>query len=107
MKLTYIGKTSFNINDTTIHFALAILINKNFNEFKTLNDERCDILIITYTQLQPLIINEISLVGNKLLSFIDHKLHVIKQVHDNFMGGLDIIMSCDFYQVPLIRDSWI
>ncbi len=28
-----------------IHFALAIPINKNFNEFKALNDERQDILI--------------------------------------------------------------
>jgi hypothetical protein len=56
-KLTYIGKTSFN-NDTTIHFALAIPI------ISKLNDERCDILITTYTQLQPLIINEISLVGD-------------------------------------------
>ncbi len=65
MKLTYIRKTSFNINDTTIHFSFAILINKNFNEFKTLNDERCDILITTYTQLQPLIINEIYLVRNR------------------------------------------
>ncbi len=35
------------------------------------------------------------------------KLHVIKQVHDNFMGGLNVIMLGDFYQAPLIRDSWI
>jgi hypothetical protein len=29
MKLTYIGKTSFNNNGTTIHFALAILTKLN------------------------------------------------------------------------------
>jgi hypothetical protein len=23
------------------------------------------------------------------------------------MGGLDVIMTCDFYQAPLVRDSWI
>jgi hypothetical protein len=42
-----------------------------------------------------------------MLSFIDCTLRVIKQVHDNFMGGLDIIMSGDFYQVPPIQNSWI
>jgi hypothetical protein len=31
-----------------------------------------------------------------MLSFIDHRLCVIKQVHDDFMGGLDVIMSSDF-----------
>ncbi len=83
MKLTYTRKTTFNIDGTTIHSTLAILINKNFNEFKALNDERCDILIKTYTQLQLLIIYEISLVGNIMLTFMGCKLHIIKQVHDD------------------------
>jgi hypothetical protein len=36
------------------------------------------------------------LVGNRMLTFIDRRLWLIKQVHDQFMGGLDIIMSSDF-----------
>jgi hypothetical protein len=32
IKLTYIKKTTFDINGTTIHFALAISLNKIFNE---------------------------------------------------------------------------
>lgn len=51
MKLTYTKKETFNINGTTIHSTLAIPINKKFNELKALNDERCDVLIKTYTQL--------------------------------------------------------
>jgi hypothetical protein len=42
-----------------------------------------------------------------MLSFIDHKLQIIKQVHNQFMGGLDIRMIGDFYQVLLVQDSWI
>ncbi len=42
-----------------------------------------------------------------MLTFINHKLHVIKQVHNQCMGGLDVIMTCDFYQVPPLRDSQI
>jgi hypothetical protein len=29
MEFAYIGKTTFNINDTTIHSTLAIPLNKN------------------------------------------------------------------------------
>jgi hypothetical protein len=45
--------------------------------------------------------------GNRMLTFIDHKLHVIKQVHNQFMGGLDVIMTCDFYQIPPLWYSYI
>jgi hypothetical protein len=40
-----------------------------------------------------------------MLTFIDYKLQVIKQVHKQFMGGLDAIIIGDFYQTPPIRDS--
>jgi hypothetical protein len=47
-------------------------------------------------------INEILLKGNRMLTFIDCRLHAIKQVHNQFMGGLDVIMIGDFYQATLI-----
>jgi hypothetical protein len=43
-------------------------------------------------KLPLLIIDEISLVGNKMLSSIDCRLWMIKQVHNQFLGGLDVIM---------------
>jgi hypothetical protein len=42
-----------------------------------------------------------------MLTFIDHRLCVIKQVHNQFMGGFDVIMTRDLYQVLLLQDSWI
>ncbi len=39
MKLTYIGKFTFNINGIIIHSTFAI-VNKNYNELKTLSDEK-------------------------------------------------------------------
>jgi hypothetical protein len=44
-----------------------------------LSDEKHDNLIKTYNQLWLLVIDEISLMHNKLLTFIDHRLQVIKQ----------------------------
>ncbi len=74
------------------YFALAIPLNKKYNELKALSDEKRDNLIKTYDQLQMLIINEISLIGNIMLTFIDHKLCDIKQTHNKFVGGLNVIM---------------
>jgi len=42
-----------------------------------------------------------------MLAFIDYKLQVKKQVHNQFMGGLDVIIIGNFYQAPPIQDSWI
>jgi hypothetical protein len=39
-----------------------------------------------------------------MFSFIDHRLRVTKQVHKEFMGGLDVIMDGDFYQALPIQD---
>lgn len=33
-------------------------------------------------------------------SFINHKLCVIKQMPNEFMGGLDVFVKFDFYQDP-------
>jgi hypothetical protein len=48
MKLTYTWKVTFNINGTTIHFAVTIPLNKNLTELNALNDERHDTFIKTY-----------------------------------------------------------
>lgn len=54
-----------------------------------------------------LIIDKISLVSNKMLTFIDCRLCVIKQMRIEFMAGFDAIMTCDFLQAPLVQNSWI
>jgi hypothetical protein len=100
MKLTYIRKTTFNTNGTTIHSAFAIPLNKNLTKLNALSDERRDTFIKTYDQLCLLVIDEVSLVGNRMLSFINHILCIIKQVHNEFVGGLNVIMTGDFYQAP-------
>ncbi len=50
----------------------------------------------------PLSFHEIFLIGSKMLTFIDHILHVNKQIHNQFMGGLDNIMIGELYQAPLV-----
>jgi maltodextrin utilization protein YvdJ len=72
-----IGKTTFNIHKTTIHSTLAITLSINLKELKRLIDEKWYNLIKTYINF-VLIINCISLIGNRMSTFIDNRLWVIK-----------------------------
>lgn len=97
MKLASTRKATFNINETIIHSTLIITLNRNLNKFLKLINERWDSLIKRYQQLHLLIIDEIYFVADKLLTFINNRLRVIKQVHNEFVGGFDIIMIGDYY----------
>lgn len=63
-KFWEIGKISFNINRTTIHFPLAIPLNRGIHELESFPNGKNCIIIKSHDQLCLLIINEISLIGN-------------------------------------------
>jgi hypothetical protein len=41
-----------------------------------------------------------------MLNVIENRLRFIKHIQNKFFGGVDIIMTCDFYQTTLVKDSW-
>jgi hypothetical protein len=48
--------------------------------------------------LKLLMLDEISLIGNRVLTFVDRKLTLIKHVHNIlFFGNLDVITIGDFF----------
>jgi hypothetical protein len=53
------------------------------------------------------VIDEISLVGAEMFNVINNRLRSIKHIQNKFFGGVDVIMTCDFYQTPLVKDNWI
>jgi len=52
----------------------------------TLNTLTCQ-----YEQLQLVVVDEISLVGTKMLNVINNKIRSIKHIENEFFGGLDFI----------------
>ena len=57
--------------------------------------------------LKWLIIDEISLVGNKMYNFINWRLQQIKDRHDTPFGGVNVICCGDLSQLPPIGTAWI
>jgi hypothetical protein len=53
------------------------------------------------------VIDEISFVGARMFDVINSMLRSIKHIQNFFLGDLNIIMTCDFYQVPHMKDNWI
>jgi hypothetical protein len=51
-----------------------------------------------------MVLDEISLIGKRILKFTDLRLRSIKHVHTKFFGNLDAIIIGDFYQVQLVHD---
>jgi hypothetical protein len=42
-----------------------------------------------------------------MFNVIDHLSRIIKHNQNKIFGGLNAIISCDFYQTPPIKDYWI
>jgi hypothetical protein len=94
-----IGKIIFNIDDLTIHSTLNIPIQQSLSNLPNLSSYSLNWLTCQYEQFQ--------LVGAKMFNIIDNKLRSIKHIQNKFFGGVDVIMTGDFYQAPPMKDNWI
>lgn len=90
-------------NATTIHRLFQIPnIPGNIREFQLdeiLRQERFKI------EADLIIIDEISMVGAKILEIIDMLLQKMYNC-DLVMGGIQVILSGDFYQLRPVKDDW-
>jgi DNA replication protein DnaC len=99
----YTGKAAYNIGGSTIASAFHQKINQNqqgmhcdeLNTFRT-----------KYRNLAVIIIDEISMVGNRSLALIDSRLQLLTGIKKPF-GGISIIAVGDFFQLKPVMDRWI
>jgi hypothetical protein len=94
--MAYTCKATFNINGTTIHSRLSLPLN--CKHLQSLLAKRLNSLSKIYDELQFLMLDEVSLIGSKIFSFIDLHLKSIKHTHNHFFGSMDVIITGDLYQ---------
>jgi hypothetical protein len=102
-----ISKVAFNIDGLTIHSTIEKHVQQSLSNLPNLSSDSLNRLTCRYEQLQLVVIDEISLVGAKMFNVIDNRLRSIKHIQNYFFGGVDVIMINDFYQTPLVKNSWI
>ncbi|XP_069139395.1 uncharacterized protein [Argopecten irradians] len=99
----YTGKAAYNINGMTIASAFH---KKMYQTQQNMYADELNTYRTKYRNLSVIIIDEISMVGNKLLAFIHERLQQLTGTKQDF-GGVSIIAVGDLYQLSPVGDSWI
>ena len=100
----YMGFAAFNISGQTICSAFHKKMYKG--TYNHLSADELNTFRIKYRHLKVVIIDEISMVGNKMLSFIDTRLQQLTGSKAAF-GGLSVIAVGDLYQLKPVNDFLI
>jgi len=100
-----IGKIVFNIDGLRIHSTLNICVEQSLFTLPNLSLYSLNKFTCRYEQLQLVVIDEISLVGAEMFDVVNSRLRFIKHIQNNFFGGVDAIMTGDFYLAPHVKDS--
>ena len=99
---SYVGIAAFNIAGVTLHSLLRLQINgKNARDLKgkTLAQLQYKLKRINY-----IIIDEYSVIGQKMFGWIDRILRKVSGLMDTVFGGFSIIFVGDIAQLPPVLD---
>ena len=99
------GGAAVNVHGATIHSALALSPKHNYSkDIPKLSDKKRSILQNKYSQLSVIIIDEISMVSNKLLLNAHQRLvEIFGRSPDILFADISVIACGDFYQLPPIQ----
>ncbi|KAI3934809.1 hypothetical protein MKW98_026217 [Papaver atlanticum] len=97
------GVAAFNIGGSTIHHELGITADKS-QSYKKLEVERCRQMQVDFKNTKLIIIDEYSMIGRKILAYIDLRLRDIFGTKESF-GNISIVLVGDMRQIPPIFDT--
>jgi len=98
------GIAASHLNGQTIHSFFSLGIRDSIDEYFISNLLEKKYLQTRFKKLKVLIIDEISMVSPNVFTAIDMILQAFKQ-NDEAFGGVQVILSGDFFQLPPISQS--
>ncbi|XP_065356189.1 uncharacterized protein LOC135950582 [Calliphora vicina] len=100
------GKAAFGIGGATLHSLFSLPVNQYSGEIRPLSNDVVNSLYARFMDLKVLIIDEISMVGARMLNYLDARLKQIFKSTTAF-GGISILVFGDLKQLPPVGDKWI
>ena len=99
------GKAAYNIKGTTIHRAFCIPASQRI-EYRELTKDKLNTIRSSFLTIQWIIIDEFSMVGNKMLEFIYLRLQEITGTKLPF-GGVNVVCVGDLFQLQPVMQKYI
>ena len=96
------GMAAYNICGKTIHSALQLPIRNSYTDLQGASLHR---LQLAMKDIAYIVIDEMSMIGQRMLAWIDKRLRQATGQLDTHFGGLSIILFGDFAQLPPVGDS--
>ena len=105
MTLAPTGKAAFIVCGATIHSILHVPANQTLT-YHRLDYESLNTLRSQISHVKQWLIDEISMVGHRMLSFIDQRLQEVNNTNRSF-GGASVVVFGDLFQLPPVMDGFI
>jgi ATP-dependent DNA helicase PIF1 len=105
LKLAPTGMAAFNIGGSTPHSALRIPINAGWR-CDALPMKTCMELQMRLLNVRMLIIDEVSMMGIRMLSWVEKRLRQILNRPEELFGGAHVILVGDLFQLPPVNDRF-
>jgi ATP-dependent DNA helicase PIF1 len=105
LKLAPTGMAAFNIGGSTPHSALRIPMNAGWR-CNALPMKTCMELQMRLLNVRMLIIDEVSMMGIRMLSWVEKRLRQILNRPDELFGGAHVILVGDLFQLPPVNDRF-
>jgi hypothetical protein len=99
------GGAAFLIGGNTLHHLFSIPVSQGYGKTGIAHD-KLNTLRCKFKHVRLVIIDEVSLVGNQMFSFINDRLQKIMGCEEPF-GGVSVLVVGDLYQLKPVFDGWI
>ena len=99
------GKAAYLIRGNTLHSALKIPVNQKL-QHKSLDTDSLNTLRTQMMGVKYIFIDEVSMVGSGMLTFVHKRLQEIMGSARDF-GGISVIFVGDLFQLKPVCDSFI
>ena len=102
------GVAAFNVGGSTLHSAFALKVEKKGKAInQKLNARQLSTLKDKLRNCQLVIIDEVSMVGSRILADVHHRLNQVMNTPGGYFGNLGVILLGDFYQLPPVHANYV